>query len=646
MKKSIILFLLFWCVIANAQKMYVTEFKKVNSLEARLHSQRDINGEKCAVIKINTALENLRFDSAYGVTKVEQKNGEYWIYVSPAEVRLEVFTKGYEKLKYNIPLSVEELTTYEMTLRVDTKIVKREESVLPGFLIINSQPQGAIVYINGKNTGRKTPFQKSLPVGRHQITTKLSYYQTTINQIVIEEAQTEKLNLILKPLFTSLEVTSVPSGAEIIIDSMPTGKNTPYTFNRILKGEHTITVNRPMYQTFEQKLDLQSHEKLDFRLKPIFGVLNVNAPLGSDIYIDKRKVGTSRITKKLAEGMYFVEVKREGYETKSYRIDVFREQTKNLNVNNLVREKGILEIISTPFESDVYVNGKHIGKTPLVKRYPVGNYNIVIQKNGYVSKRLKGSIEGGKQVLIEEVLTPLPKKNKKPKRYYAEDSYNSYNARNGFKNLKDHFSDMDSEFKRPDSSTESKRMVSGTESKRMVSGSEFKRTDSESTVRDSESISNAILGLEKPSRSKVFIASALLPGLGRYIAKQDKNITPIIVYTGAIAALVSASMNERYKAENYYLMYKDYRNSNTSFSNDRYTYYSHNWHYSKKMYEKYEARLKLSNVLMYAAIGIYTLNLLEALFLEIEEQGGIAIDINPTYDLNTNTPMLSLNINF
>ena len=402
MKKYTFL-LLFSCVMAHAQKMYVTEFKKSNSVEAQMYPQKDVNGEKCAIIKISTDLENLRFDSAYGITRVEQRNGEYWVYVSPAEVRLEVFTKGYEKLKYSIPLSVEELTTYEMAVGVDTKIVQRKEMVLPGFVIINSQPQGALVYVNGKNTGQKTPFQKSLPVGRHQITTKLRYHRTTINHVVIEEAQTEKLNLVLEPLFTSLEVTSVPSGAEIIIDSMPTGKRTPYTFRKLLKGRHTVNVGRSMYEGLEQTVDLQSHQRLDFELIPVFGTLNVNTLVGADIYIDKQKVGTSRITRKLPEGMYFVEIKRQGYETKSYRVDIFRQQVKDMNVAELVRKKGVLEIISTPFESDVYVNGQYAGKTPLVKRYPVGNYKVVIQKDGYKPKRIDSFLEGDKQTLIKEV---------------------------------------------------------------------------------------------------------------------------------------------------------------------------------------------------------------------------------------------------
>ena len=178
--------------------------------------------------------------------------------------------------------------------------------------------------------------------------------------------------------------------------------------------------------------------------------------------------------------------------------------------------------------------------------------------------------------------------------------------------------------------------------------------DTQNTPRDSQSISSSLLGI-KPSRSKVFVSSMFLPGLGRYIAKQKKSIMPVLIYTGAIVALTSQSIRYKWKSNTYYKQYRQYRNTGGSSYNRSYRGHGHyhtysykkssgNADYSRKMYEKYEKTLRVAHGLMYAAIGVYAINLLDALFLEIEEQGGVAISVAPKYDLGTDTPMLSLNL--
>ncbi len=387
MNKILLISFLLFLTTANAQKMYVTEFKEANSIEARLHPKKDINGEKCAIIKINSALQDLRFDSSYGITEVEYKNGEYWVYVSPAEQRLDIIGKGFIKLKYHLPISIKELTTYEMMIQVDTKIVKRQETVLPGFVVINSVPQDATVYIDGKNTSMKTPFQKSLSMGKYQITLKKDQYESVHTQTKIsQEGQTKRLNLKLIPLFTSLAINSAPQGAKIIIDSKPTGKITPHTFPNILKGRHTIKVEKTLYEFSEKTIDLQKKEGLNFQLKPLFGTLQIQVNTNADIYIDKVKVGTTTISKKLLEGMCFVEIKKEGYFTKSYKVDVLKGKEKRIDVK-LIAKEGILKITSVPFDAKVYINNNYLGITPLIQKYPVGKYNISIRKEGYAFKK-------------------------------------------------------------------------------------------------------------------------------------------------------------------------------------------------------------------------------------------------------------------
>ncbi len=70
MTKTLILLFILSLYSLKGQTLKVISFKESNSIEARLHPKKDINGERCAIIKINSALRDLRFDSTYGITTV------------------------------------------------------------------------------------------------------------------------------------------------------------------------------------------------------------------------------------------------------------------------------------------------------------------------------------------------------------------------------------------------------------------------------------------------------------------------------------------------------------------------------------------------------------------------------------------------
>ena len=309
---------LFLCFCVSAQEMYVTKFRKSNSIDARLYPKRDINGQKCAIIKVNSALKDLRFDSAYGVTEVEYKVGEYWVYVSPAEVRLDVFAQEYEKLKYSIPESIKALTDYEMVIRVDTRIVKRMEKVLPGFVVVESEPSGADVYIDGKYTGGKTPFEKSLPVGEYAITLKNSWYSdkptSTVN---ITEGTTKRKELkFTQPLFGMLKVET-GQGVDIHIDNQKVGTAT--VEKRLMKGTYLIELKREGYFSKRINITIQQgkYENIKEQLEQKKGILEVTSkPSGAKVYIKGNLVGETPFIKRYPVGNHQITLKKKGYTNK------------------------------------------------------------------------------------------------------------------------------------------------------------------------------------------------------------------------------------------------------------------------------------------------------------------------------------------
>jgi hypothetical protein len=94
----IILFFTLFTFQIQAQNISVKSFRLLeNDLDARVnYPKKDQNGEKCAIIKIQTTEIGFRWDGdALGITSSEKKTGEYWLYLPRGAKRL---TIAHDKL--------------------------------------------------------------------------------------------------------------------------------------------------------------------------------------------------------------------------------------------------------------------------------------------------------------------------------------------------------------------------------------------------------------------------------------------------------------------------------------------------------------------------------------------------------------------
>src|SRR6056297_3280686 len=92
---SVIIISILITTIALADEFVVKSFKADPAdVSARVHSKKDVNGDYCAIIKVRTGLKNLNFHSNQ-LSGLEQKTGEYWLYVSPGIRYLEIRKDGF-----------------------------------------------------------------------------------------------------------------------------------------------------------------------------------------------------------------------------------------------------------------------------------------------------------------------------------------------------------------------------------------------------------------------------------------------------------------------------------------------------------------------------------------------------------------------
>lgn len=239
-------------VAAVAQTMSVAGFEeRPMDMDARVtHPVTDPNGQTCALIKVETTQTGFGFDTGViQVVKTEQKIGEVWVYVQPRVKKITIMHHDYEPVRdYYFPTgALKEATVYLLKLRTAGAPVQAASTQQrSGFLIINSEPQGAEVWLNNESTGEVTPFRRKLAIG-DEVPYRLSLplYHDEAGMVTVDQPRKE-LQFALRPAFGSVTVTSTPSGASVFLDEKQVGQ-TPLTLDRIASGSHSLRLQAPQY---------------------------------------------------------------------------------------------------------------------------------------------------------------------------------------------------------------------------------------------------------------------------------------------------------------------------------------------------------------------------------------------------------------
>jgi len=128
MNKKSLSFILFTigCVISMAQKITIEDFQKLDrDMSARTANMRDINGELCALLKIETTEKGFHFQGL--VERTEQKVGEIYVYISPGMRFMTIKHPDFGMLRnYEFPQTIESGVVYRMKLSTEAKEVKMD----------------------------------------------------------------------------------------------------------------------------------------------------------------------------------------------------------------------------------------------------------------------------------------------------------------------------------------------------------------------------------------------------------------------------------------------------------------------------------------------------------------------------------------
>ncbi len=205
MHKILLSIVLFFALISSvfAQKLTVESFKlALNDLTAQTQSRKDLNDRNCALIKIGIGLQGVQFEGSI-MGNVENKTGEYWVYMPQGNRMLKVKHPNYAPVMVNFAdygvEKVESNRTYELVVVTYPQYTITPNVTIQSIILQQSMPQKpptvsdntisipvknginidmvrveAGMFIMGATPEMENPFDDEKPT--HQVTLTNDYY--------------------------------------------------------------------------------------------------------------------------------------------------------------------------------------------------------------------------------------------------------------------------------------------------------------------------------------------------------------------------------------------------------------------------------------------------------------------------------------
>lgn len=184
-------------LVLHAQQLTVKSFECDEEETAAVKfEKRDASKKVCPLVIVQVAIAGVTFEG--DVIAVEQKNGDYWVYMSDEATWLEIHAKGYLSPKFDIKEKYPEGLVSSKTYRL--VIEKPNTGDEPkGTIIVSSNITDGDFYVDGvKQASGAPPYQYSGGEGLHKVTIKAKGYNDETAEFEIKLGKKLKYQLKMK----------------------------------------------------------------------------------------------------------------------------------------------------------------------------------------------------------------------------------------------------------------------------------------------------------------------------------------------------------------------------------------------------------------------------------------------------------------
>ncbi len=354
------------------------------------------------------------------------------------EYSIKVVLKHHEPYERTVSLVTEEPVQVHTSLK----------ALAEGAIKVDSDPKGAKIFLNGKDTGKVTPTTIDGLAIKEDYTIKLQKegfgeWTSTVPlenfSIVNLRASLVKIPEIPEPpkapevIVGSLEVRSVPGNAKVFINGKDTGQVTPTQLDELqLEKFYTIKLVKSGHSDFVKSVQLteKSGEKLVATLKEVKAApkpiekpkpkpttpiakptpkpkptytpppkppepvasgkpatLQIRSdPSGAEVYVNSEYKGTTPVKiSGLNPGTARVMLRKHGYLRHQSSVRLNAGEKKSVGTIKMEGLYGEIKVETTPPRADVIFNGQKIGATT-----PVTIRRVPRDKNHSLKVQLRG----------------------------------------------------------------------------------------------------------------------------------------------------------------------------------------------------------------------------------------------------------------
>jgi hypothetical protein len=178
-----VLFILISAPLLFSQELRVNKVTLAETdISARENKVLDANGNASAIVKARLALKDIRFSADLGITKMEERNGEIWLWVPPGTGKISVITSGRDTIDVKMPSALEE---YSVCVVLFTVIIDQKTQYidLPS-LSFSTKPASAGIFINDLYQG-KSPLTISMLPDSFSYRAELKRHETITGKDVL-----------------------------------------------------------------------------------------------------------------------------------------------------------------------------------------------------------------------------------------------------------------------------------------------------------------------------------------------------------------------------------------------------------------------------------------------------------------------------
>ncbi len=330
--------------------------------------------------------------------------------VRPGEHLLAARKPGYEEARITINARAGERIPVEMKLEP-----------LRGLLLVQAQPEGADVEMNGVHYGKTPLLLPNFPLGRHQFRFSAPGYLPKVVEAEVPDRTPVLVRARLDSDAGRLSVETKPVGAQVVLNGADLGQ-TPFKQPRLPAGQHVLELALAGHHPYREEFTVKPgvEHKVNVTLTPLPGSLAVHTdPPGARIFLNNQYRGDAPFaTNGLAPGQYVLRAELRGYATAS-ATNVLPLGGDLLVELKLERASGTLLVSTEPPGVTVFLNGENRGVTAArgaeriseqmaLDFIPPGRQTLQLTRQGYYDVTHTRMLAAGQTEIIHEKMRLRP----------------------------------------------------------------------------------------------------------------------------------------------------------------------------------------------------------------------------------------------